>query len=73
MNDISTLLPKCQPYLESKLFLGDDWFHDMSVNVGQPEVASLVFEGQSFMVDALQVQNGGMEIMHVNAVFGDIV
>ena len=47
--------------------------HDLSVNAGQPEVTPLVFEGQPFMVDPQQVQNGGMEIMHVNAVLGDAV
>ena len=45
----------------------------MSVNVGQAEVTALVFEGQSLVVDAHKVENGGMEIMHVNAVFGDVV
>ena len=45
----------------------------MSVDVGQAEVSALVFKGQSLVVDAQQVQNGSMEIMHVNAVFSDIV
>ena len=73
MNNISALLPKPQPSFKRIFFLGDDWFHDMSVDIGQPEVASLVFEGQSFVVDTQQVKNGRMEIMYVNAVFGDIV
>ena len=44
----------------------------MSVNAGQLEVTPLVFEGQPFMVDPQQVQNGGMEIVHVNAVLATL-
>ena len=41
---------------------------DVSMNVGQSKVSSGVSICQSFMIDSQQMQNRGVEIMHVNAV-----
>ena len=37
-----------------------------AVHVGQPEVAALVGVGQPQMVDAHQVQNRGVEVVHMH-------
>lgn len=47
--------------------------HDVSVDVGQAEVASLVTVGHSFVVDAKLMQNGRVEVVNVDRVLGDIV
>ena len=38
--------------------------NNVTVGVGQPEIATLVAIGQSFVVDAQQVQDGGVEIVN---------
>ena len=44
-----------------------------TVHIRQPEISALVAKRQFFMVDAHQVQNGGIQIMNVNGVLGDVV
>ena len=44
-----------------------------AVDIRQAEVAALMTEGQFLVVDAHQVQDGGIQIMHVNGVLGDVV
>ena len=41
----------------------------MAVDVGQAALDAVMVEGQSLMVDAEQVQNGGVEVVPANAVF----
>ena len=43
-----------------------------AVNVGQAIVTSLEFIGQLFVVDAQAVKHGGMEIIDVDRVLGDV-
>ena len=52
---------------------GQQALQDLSVDVGESVVPSLKSVGESLVVDAQQVKNGRMEIMYVNAVFGDVV
>ena len=49
----------------------DDVMHDVSVDVGQAIVASLMAIGKAFVVDAEEVKAGGVEVVDVNFVFGD--
>src|SRR5437762_10745836 len=41
-------------------------------DVGEPKIAARVTEGQPRVVDAEQVQNGGVEIVDVHLVRGDL-
>ena len=47
-----TLLPKRQPCPKTIFFLGDDWFHHVSMNVGQSAINSVLSEREPFVVDA---------------------
>ena len=51
---------------------GQDFFHDMSVDVGQAEVSAGVVEGELFVVQAQQVQNGGLQVVNVDGIFDDM-
>ena len=42
------------------------------MNIGQPELATLEFVGQALMVDPEEMHQGGLEIMHVDAIFGNV-
>ena len=44
----------------------DDVMHDVSVDVGQAIVASLMAIGKAFVVDAEEVKAGGVEVVDVN-------
>ena len=43
------------------------WFH-----AGQAEVESLKTEGETSMINAHELQDGGLQIVHVNGVLGDV-
>ena len=43
------------------------------MDIGEPEVSSLVFEGELLVVDSQQVQDGCMEIMNMDGVGGNVV
>ena len=45
----------------------------MSVDIGQPKVPALVLVGEALMVDSKQVHDGGVKVVHVDAILGDIV
>ena len=47
--------------------------HDLSVDVGQTEVAALVAVGHPFVVDAHLVQDCRVEIVDVDRVLGNVV
>jgi hypothetical protein len=48
-------------------------FDDFSVYVGQAITPSLVFKGKLFVVNSQEVQHGGLEIVNMYRVFGDVV
>src|SRR5258708_3401581 len=50
----------------SWLFSCHHSFHDVSRNVGEPEIATVVTIGQFFVIEAQQGQNSRMQIMDVN-------
>lgn len=44
----------------------DDFFHNASGHVCQAERTTMMLEGQTFMVESEQMENGGMQIIDVN-------
>ena len=50
-----------------------DPLHHMTVNIGQSVMPTLEEVGELLVVDAKLVENGGMEIVDVDGVFGDVV
>ncbi len=51
---------------------GEDAFDDLAVNVGETELAALVTVREGFVIDAAEVHDGGLHIMHMHRVFGDV-
>src|SRR4051794_13860709 len=49
--------------------LSDDVVHDAAMHIGQPEVAAAVVIGQSLVIDAEQMEDRGVQIMNVDAIF----
>ena len=45
---------------------GDKVVDDISVNVGEPEVAACVPVGQEFVIEAHEMEDGRMQVVHVN-------
>lgn len=41
----------------------------VTVHIRQAELAALESVGEPFVVDSKQVENGGLEVMHMNSVF----
>ena len=56
----------------AKRVSGKDRLDDISVDVGQAEVAPGMTIGQPFMVDAKQMENGRLKIMNSDEVLGDV-
>ena len=50
----------------------EDGFDDLAVNVGQPEVAAPVSEGQPRVIETEQMQNRCVEVVDVDFVFRDL-
>ncbi len=44
---------------------------DIAMHVGETELAALVLEGQTFVVETEQVQHGGVEIMNMHWILDD--
>ena len=42
---------------------GNELVHDMAVDVGQAEVAAIVAEGEPLVIQAQQVEDGGVEVV----------
>src|SRR5437867_30052 len=53
--------------------LDEDFLHNVAVDVGQPEVAALVLERQLRVIDSEALQDGGLQIVDVNGIFGDVI
>lgn len=43
----------------------------MAGDVGQPVIASVVAVGEFFVIEAHEVENGGVEVVHVDFTAGD--
>ena len=55
------------------MFSGQDLIHDFSRHIREPKPPALVFKGHFFMINSKEMQQGGLEIMHVHGVLDDIV
>jgi hypothetical protein len=53
--------------------LGQDWFDHMAMYIGESEMATLVLEGQSFVIDPQKVEDCSVKIMNMNSAFRDTV
>ena len=42
------------------------------MHIGEAEVAALIAEGQALVVESEQIQHGGVEVVRVDRVFGDV-
>lgn len=56
-------------FLEGVFGLGEDGAGDFAVDVGEAKIAAGMAEGEFFVVQAEQVKDGGVEIVHVEFVF----
>ena len=52
--------------------LGQDIPHHLPVDIGETEIAAGVVEGQLLVVEAEAVQDGGLEVMHMDWVFNHV-
>ncbi len=50
----------------------DDVVNNVAVDVGQAKVAALVWIGKAFVVDAHEVEKGGVEVVDMDGVLGYI-
>lgn len=55
-------------YVVTSLHLSEDRMHDLSIDIRQPKIATCVSIRQSLMIDAKQMQQGGVQVMHVNGI-----
>jgi hypothetical protein len=67
---IRTGNPREWPHLFSAL--RQQLFHYHSVNIGQPEVAALKTERQFLVIEAEQMQQRCVQVMHVNTILDHI-
>ena len=51
----------------------NDGLHHFAMHIRETEAAALEFERQLFVMDAELVEQGGLKIMNVDAVLGDVV
>ena len=47
---------------------GQNVFYDISVHVGEAEVAAAVAVGELFVIEAQEVEHGGVEVVNMNPV-----
>ena len=48
-------------------YLAEDFFYDLSVDVGKSEIAASVFESQLLVIETKLVKERGVKIMNVNS------
>ena len=44
---------------------------DLAFNIGEAEVAALVFEGELFVIDSEEMENCRVEVVHVHGIARD--
>src|SRR2546423_11762136 len=54
-------------------YLDQDFLNHLAVHVGEPEVAALVLERQLRVIDSEALEDGGLQVVDVNGVFGDVI
>ena len=61
------------PASESRGTLGEEVFDDVAVDVGEAEVAAGVGVGEFFVIEAEEVEDGGVHVVHVDFVGDGVV
>src|SRR2546428_793223 len=61
-----------RPPIGSSTDSGENVFHHTPMHVGEPEIAASVAVCETFVIDAQEVQNGRVEIVHMNRMLGHI-
>ncbi len=61
--------PLVPPYA---ITLRNHFLHDVAVHVGQAKTAALKLERQPLVIDSQQVQDRGLEVVHVDGAFDDV-
>lgn len=61
--------PSLRGFLAARDFSGEDAFDDFPVDVGEAEVATTVSVGEFFVIEAHEVEHGGVEVVDVDFVF----
>ena len=51
---------------------GQNALHDVTMNVGEAEASALVAVGQFGVIDSAEVEDGGLHVVHVDGVLGDV-
>ena len=52
--------------------LGHEILYHLAMDIGEPEMPALEFEGELLVVDAELVQDGSLEVVDVDMVLGDV-
>src|SRR5438128_709612 len=72
-------MPRAAPVTRATLLLrstfiasGQDWLHHVAEDVRQAIVAAAVAVGKLGVIDAHQVENGGMQIVHMHLVLDGV-
>ena len=52
--------------------LAEDVFDDASMNVGESIVSAGVSEGEALVIEPEQMEEGGVEVMNVDAIAADL-
>ena len=55
-----------------RLALGEHSFHDVTVDVGEAKLTALIAERMGLVVDTAEVHEGGLHVVDVDAIRGDI-
>ena len=63
---------KGRPFFQS-CFSGYDFLYDLSVNVSQAEVTAVIAIGESLVIETQLMENGGVEVMHMDLPFHGVV
>jgi hypothetical protein len=61
------------PASESRGTLGEEVFDHVAVDVGEAEVATGMGVGEFFVIEAEEVEDGGVHVMHVDLVLDGVV
>src|SRR5687767_8177470 len=52
--------------------LSENSLNHFAVHIGQAKVASLETVSQARVIETKQMKNGGVEVVHVHGIFGDV-
>src|SRR6202030_4157320 len=64
---------KLGPLRAARVHSSENALDHLAGGIGQAVIATLVVEGELLVVDAEQVEHGGVEVVHLDRVFDDVV